>query len=292
MNPGNDRNFKTTPEFWFAAAGAGAKAHMDTHVQATISLQLAGTKRWRMKPLDARKAPFLAMIYKDGDVYEESTRWAPYFNITLRPGEALFFPPGIIHETLNLDRDGVNCAASVTFQFSNPMAARFYRRFLPRVRRTADIHEAWPIIAEWATLNSNAPNAGLPYDKARAQALGREGVGARFTKLDTNGDGSLSRAELQSKAVGLGAEDLLGFHDLNEDGSISREEFAEVFGFWSGTVKAALEDTPKEWRKYQLEDMVGDFNIEDLPGKLTRQMIRVAKKLEVSRASHVNSVEL
>merc|ERR1712039_819482 len=72
MDTRNKAEFGRTPEFWFAPGGAGAKAHMDTHVQATISVQLAGSKRWRLRPLEARTAPFLAMIYKDGDVYEKS----------------------------------------------------------------------------------------------------------------------------------------------------------------------------------------------------------------------------
>merc|ERR1712176_438719 len=127
--------------------------------------------RWRLKPLDARKSSFLTMIYKDGDVYEEEVAWAPLFNLTLRPGEALFFPPGFIHETLNLDAEGGSCSASVTFQFTQPMAARYYRRFFPRVRRTADIHEAWPLIEEWACLHSPAPRGGLPYEEAKEQAM-------------------------------------------------------------------------------------------------------------------------
>merc|ERR1712118_653941 len=130
-----------------------------------------------MKVMDARKAPFLAMIYKDGDVYKEKVRWSPHFNVTLKPGEALFFPPGTIHETLNLNQ-GASCAASVTFQFEAPMATRYHRRFFPRVRRTADIHEAWPLIANWATLFSQKINmSGMPYAQAKAQALSSKGVG-------------------------------------------------------------------------------------------------------------------
>ena len=62
MNKANKRDFYTTPEFWFSvrtsateqrlaliaalqAPGAGAKAHIDTHVQSTMSLQLSGSKR-------------------------------------------------------------------------------------------------------------------------------------------------------------------------------------------------------------------------------------------------------
>ena len=33
----------------------------DSHVQATLSVQISGTKRWRLMPLRRRTAPFLAM---------------------------------------------------------------------------------------------------------------------------------------------------------------------------------------------------------------------------------------
>uniref|UniRef100_A0A7S1LHZ8 Bifunctional lysine-specific demethylase and histidyl-hydroxylase n=1 Tax=Alexandrium catenella TaxID=2925 RepID=A0A7S1LHZ8_ALECA len=282
MDASNREEFETTPEFWFAAAGAGAKAHMDTHVQATISLQLAGTKRWRLGMMEPRRAPFLAMIYKDGDVYEEATPWQPHFNVTLRPGEALFFPPGFIHETLNAD--GETCAASVTFQFSAPMATRLYRRFLPRVRRTADIHESWPLLKGWASLGGRAPKEGQGYAEAKAEALGGRGVGKRFANVDKDGNGILDRSELDAAVGQREALSLLGFHDLDEDGSITREEFAEVFALWAGTVQEVLADTPKKYRKFHLQDMEGDFNIEDLSKKVTSKLLDAARELETQRA--------
>ena len=33
----------------------------DSHIQATLSVQISGTKRWRLMPLRRRSAPFLAM---------------------------------------------------------------------------------------------------------------------------------------------------------------------------------------------------------------------------------------
>mmetsp|Transcript_6758 Transcript_6758/g.25412 ORF Transcript_6758/g.25412 Transcript_6758/m.25412 type:complete len:477 (+) Transcript_6758:61-1491(+) len=281
MDTANKRNFETTPEFWFAAGGAGAKAHMDTHVQATMSLQLSGTKRWRLSVMDERTAPFLAMIYKDGDVYERSEAWQPQFNLTLKPGEALFFPPGFIHETLNLG-EADSCSASVTFQFTEPMAVGMYRRFLPRVRRTADIHEAWPMLKQWATLKSKADKKGMAYADAKSKALGESGAGAAFRKRDKDGDGFLSNEELNA-AFGQDAKNMLGFHDLDEDGRVAREEFAEVFALWAGTVKAAYDDTPPKHRQLQLKDMEADFNIEDVAPKLQRQLMEASFKLEKSR---------
>jgi len=270
MDPQNQRNFETTPEFWFAAGGAGAKAHMDTHVQATVSIQLAGTKRWRLSLMDNRTTAFLAMIYQDGDIYDRMDVWKPDFHITLQPGHALFFPPGTIHETLNVG-DAESCTASVTFQFNSPMAVKMYRDFLPRVRRTADIHEAWPLLRTWASLRSKVDKKGLPYAEAKAQAMSASGVGAAFEKRDLDKDGFLSKSELE-QAFPTDYFDYLGFHDLDEDGRVAREEFAEVFGLWAGTMKQVIEETPKKHQKLQVKDMEGEFNIEDLPGKLQKQL--------------------
>merc|ERR1711879_835535 len=119
---------------------------------------------------------------------------------TLQPGEALFFPPGFVHETLNLDTAVGSCSASVTFQFNAPKATRLYRRFLPRVRRTADIHEAWPLLEQWASLHSSSPpKDGLRYKDAKAQAFDKtKGVGLIFTRVDKDASDSLSASELQA----------------------------------------------------------------------------------------------
>ena len=92
-------------------------------------------------------------------------------------------------------------------------------------------------------------------------------------------------SELLAKLPRREATNILGFHDLDGDGAISRTEFAEVFGFWAGTVHDVVEDTPKKFRQFQLRDMVGDFNIEDLPRKTQQQLLRAARGLEAKRAA-------
>ncbi|CAE8657367.1 unnamed protein product, partial [Polarella glacialis] len=96
-------------------------------------------------------------------------------------------------------------------------------------------------------------------------------------------DDVLSLSELGQAFGPVKVQDLLGFHDLDEDGTISLAEFAEVFSFWAGTEHAVLKDTPKKFHKFQLEDMHGDFNIEDLPKKITDECLKRAQKLEASR---------
>lgn len=164
MDERNKRDLFTTPEFWFAVSGAGAKAHIDTHIQTTMSLQLASRKRWRIGFMPARQMQHLSMLYKDGAVYTHGKEWIPTHDLILETGEALFIPPGFIHETTNL---GHSCAASVTYQFSKPMATSLYRRFLPRVRRTPDIWESWPLLREWASFGmwENEEEPGEIFDR-------------------------------------------------------------------------------------------------------------------------------
>jgi hypothetical protein len=43
--------------------------------------------------------------------------WVPSYELVLKKGEGLIFPPGFVHETKNV---GDVCAASVTYQFEYP----------------------------------------------------------------------------------------------------------------------------------------------------------------------------
>jgi len=101
MDPRNKRDLFRTPEFWFAEHGAGAKAHVDTHVETTMSLQLASRKRWRIGYIPDRRKQHLSMLYHDGSVYAHG-KWVPHHDLILEKGEALFVPPAFIHETHNL----------------------------------------------------------------------------------------------------------------------------------------------------------------------------------------------
>lgn len=267
-------SFSRTPEFWFGTGNAGAKAHMDSHVQATLSLQLAGTKRWRLMPLQKRRAPFLGMVYSDGQPYENPEGWKPLFDITLKPGDGLFFPPGMIHETKN---EADECTSSVTFQFDAPFAARFYKQFFPRVRQTADIHEVWVIIREWARLGMEGDERG----KGALYAEAREAkeLGDHFQKLDRDRDGVVSALELQS--LGAHAKDMVAWHDEDRDGFVSLDEFREGFAFWSGITHDAVRKTKKEWRKFQLHGTIE--NLEDLPPQLAEEMRKssLAKEAQI-----------
>ncbi|CAJ1328284.1 unnamed protein product [Effrenium voratum] len=270
MDPGNLRDFGATPEFWFGTGNAGAKAHMDSHVQATLSVQIAGKKRWRLMPLQRRHAPFLAMIYSDGQPYENPEGWRPLFDITLEPGDGLFFPPGMVHETKNV---GDVCTSSVTFQFNRPYAARFYRHFFPRVRYTADIGESWMMIRDWATLGMavDEKGQGEGYQKARQMP----GLERHFRQVDKDQDGLLTASEV--------SRDAIAWHDTEGDERISLEEFKQGFAFWSDVTHRAVKATPKEWRKFQLFGTIE--NLEDLPPNLAKKMRQASMRAEAKLTS-------
>eukprot|EP00929_Paragymnodinium_shiwhaense_P007233 TRINITY_DN111166_c0_g1_i1.p1 TRINITY_DN111166_c0_g1~~TRINITY_DN111166_c0_g1_i1.p1 ORF type:complete len:465 (+),score=121.68 TRINITY_DN111166_c0_g1_i1:73-1467(+) len=273
-------SFSRTPEFWFGVKTAGAQAHMDSHQQATVSLQISGRKRWRLMPLRKRSAPFLAMIYQDGMPYTNSEGWRPLMETTLAPGEALFFPPGIIHETLSLDEE---CASSVTFQFNYPYAARFFRRFFPRVRRTADIHESWEVIRTWAHL-------GMPGDQkgegaSYADAKRSTQLAPHFQKVDKDKDGRLTEEELK-KALGAHAVNALAWHDADEDGAVTLEEFTEGFAYWAAVTNQVISETPKKLRKYQAVGTAASIieNLEDLPRDVAEKALAFSLKAEAKTA--------
>merc|ERR1712061_289640 len=112
----------------------------------------------------------------------------------------------------------------------------------------------------WATLRTHVDKKGMVYGEAKKEALSTKGVGKTFRRLDKDADGKLTSAEVEASYGGHEATSMISFHDLNEDGVVTREEFAEAFAMWAATQKAVIDETPKKYRKFQWEDMEGDFN--------------------------------
>ncbi|CAE7866169.1 unnamed protein product, partial [Symbiodinium sp. KB8] len=148
-----------SPEFWFAKLGAGAKAHMDSHCESTLTLQLAGRKQWRLSwpPVIANGSYAKDGLLADGRPYDAKGGWKPTHSITLEAGEALLIPPAFVHESKNVGPEA--CAPSLTFQFADPVAAGFFRHFHPRLRRLGDFNECWERVAALATFSSSAASS-------------------------------------------------------------------------------------------------------------------------------------
>ena len=185
MRASNLKRLQETPEFWFIQGGqgkVGAKAHVDVHPESTWSLQLCGQKRWRVSVIAPRAAPHVMKLYQDGQIYKrpEHLSWNQFEDVVLDAGDALFFGPAFIHQTLS---ENVGPAASVTWQFDDPMPAVFMRNFMPRLRFTADSHALWPQMqhlvtqAEKAQLSRNLKSSDLQ------------------NFLDIDGDGDVKESE-------------------------------------------------------------------------------------------------
>lgn len=147
-------SFYTSPEIWLSSPSAGAQAHMDHHTASTVSFQLYGEKQWRLSQIPQRKKVSKKAQFEDGVIYRRKKPWRPQYVLKLQAGDALYFPPGTIHETSNT---GTECAVSITYQFSVPMPSRYYRWFAERFRRLSDMHESWELMDQWAHLNGDWP---------------------------------------------------------------------------------------------------------------------------------------
>jgi hypothetical protein len=167
MDYNNKNAVSGSPEFWVGANGTGAKAHADSHCQSTISIQLSGKRRWRLGVIPADVEASDDEQFGDGAVYERcggrseqsgkagggkggeregrgereergESCWKPQEVVEIHAGEAIVFPPGFIHETVN---KGGSCAVSLTYQFEVPLPMAYFRNYLGRLMRAGDLRE-------------------------------------------------------------------------------------------------------------------------------------------------------
>jgi len=245
MPADNLERMRSSPEFWMGPPGSGAKAHVDMHCHSTVALQLSGTRRWRVGVPPPSVKRSVGEQLNDGRPYDKSNSamggraWQPDYVLTLRAGEALVFPPGFIHETKNV---GDSCAVSLTYQFQHPLPAGYWRAFWPRMRRLGDLANCWAEVAALATLGyvfGDATTRPLPQcgcgegdsgDAAATMVVAR--------RIDVDGDGELSSAEVGQALHGanaaseVGVADAVRFHDTDGDGVLRLAEFAAGFGEW------------------------------------------------------------
>lgn len=187
---------------------------MDSHCISTLSVVLSGQRRWRIGPVP--RMPRGGGRSRDGDVVFDdgvayNLKWKPMFEFTANEGDAVLFPPGWIHETLNT-ADG--CTVALTTQFRHPEPVSYYRAYYPRLRRVGDMNSCWRSMAKWGSLAGGKPRSKKPAEvRAHADAL-----------FDAR-NGSFSVAEL-------------GFFDLDGDRQVSREELVDTYAAWVATESA------------------------------------------------------
>ncbi len=251
MEPAAQREMEITPEFWFSVPGAGAKAHMDPHCESSLSVQLSGTKLWRLSPIpDIAGSNFVdGFLYTQSfvDRYFRGVAWKPMFEFKLKPGEGLFFPPGFIHETKNIGND---CAASITYQYEVPFAARYFRKFMSRVHRTVSLEECHATLGDIATLfrlSSPAARTLTASSDADATCLAAHELGSA---VDADDNGMISLSEIRGTlAKGwqhgktlIRDTDALAFHDLDDDGALTKAELVQsINAYGIDSVKAGAQ---------------------------------------------------
>eukprot|EP00930_Biecheleria_cincta_P057245 TRINITY_DN43215_c0_g1_i1.p1 TRINITY_DN43215_c0_g1~~TRINITY_DN43215_c0_g1_i1.p1 ORF type:complete len:421 (-),score=44.70 TRINITY_DN43215_c0_g1_i1:29-1234(-) len=194
-------SFYSSPEIWLSPPSSGAQAHMDHHTSSTVSFQLYGEKQWRLSQIPPRETVSDRSEFEDGAIYRRKEPWHPQYVLKLQAGDALFFPPGTIHETSNT---GTECAVSITYQFSVPMPSRYYRWFVKRFRRSADMHESWELMDHWAHLNGAWPSQ-ITHNLTLQQILELAPVDVSHTELhdafwfvDKDGDGIVALQDLRA----------------------------------------------------------------------------------------------
>ena len=221
MDKRNAKSLFDNAEFWMGAKGTGARAHMDSHCISTLSVVLHGERRWRIGPVPrlakgAGRSPDGEVVFDDGVAYKLG--WKPMFEFTLKEGEAVLFPPGWIHETLNTAE---GCTIALTTQFDMPIPVRYYRSFYNRLRRVGDLNACWQWMTKW-------PGAKPMKDLAKAKATAEQ----LYAK---------NRAHFKEQQV--------DFFDLNEDGNVTQNEFVNTFVAWAATEHAVKNEKKKNLPK-------------------------------------------
>merc|ERR1719468_245277 len=144
-------------------------------------------------------------------------KWSPLFEVIAKEGDAVLFPPGWIHETLNTAE---GCTVALTTQFSVPAPVGYYRSYYNRLRRVGDLNSCWGMMMSWATLGRR-----IAIPQTRKEAL------AQAEKLYGEVDGKFEAEQRD-------------FYDINGDGEVSKEEFVDTFVAWAATERAASKETP------------------------------------------------
>ena len=147
----------TSFEMWFAPVGAGTFAHSDRYCETHASMQLKGSKTWRIMNPGPRVDTYKDRIrYGDGEIYaedggKEDQQWNPELLVTVPEGGGIIFPPYAYHETVT---NNAECSVATTFGHPTPSASRYLRYFMPRLLNQhlgyeVGCHRYWDDLALW-----------------------------------------------------------------------------------------------------------------------------------------------
>merc|ERR1712187_313546 len=145
--------------------------------------------------------------YADGAIYGKG--YTPPLEAVVEEGQGFFMPSAFLHETNNI---GSTCATSLTFQFRDPVPAKYFRSSLRHLRRTGDFNECWRLLGQVAGLGQKIAKGAAP----------------SLTSVDKDGDGKMSASEANTKLTRAGH----AFHDLDGDGYVTEAELKNGWDDW------------------------------------------------------------
>lgn len=258
----NLREATESIEFWFSRRGGAVLAHADTYCIPAVSLQLRGTKKWRLMPPPPVLSADDRYDAHDGGIYGTGL-WKPGYEATIHEGEAIIFFPNMYHETY-LPEDGPECTVAATFQFQLPLPVRYFRAFLPthvmsHLYSEGHCRELWH---SYATLR--APGDVKP--TCRKEKM-ESHLSELFAAADTNADKELTVEEVEAHLAAQSppwprwfltddyfydfrpelsdrevmsiellrnrAEDTLAYHDIDGNGRASEAEVLASLQQWA-----------------------------------------------------------
>lgn len=183
--------------------------------------------------------------YFDGQIYSARDRerrgeWEPTFEFEAPAGSAIVVYPGMIHETLST---GEECSSSILQTFDVPLAAAYYRAFWPRFSLIhEDVGACGSLVESMVTFDSGTPK------RAAAEAEARKAAAAFAAKIDSDGDGFISESEIEAarKAKGRTLDELISFHDVDDDGAVTVGEVESSWVMYATASRRARQ--PREVR--------------------------------------------
>ncbi|CAJ1444586.1 unnamed protein product [Effrenium voratum] len=250
QDPLNRAKMNRSFEVWFSpGAYSGAGAHNDGYCESVVSLQLRGDKRWRKMMLP--KMSFLDSFDEfDGGVYDAG-KWDPDLAFLNSARGAVIWPPGYLHETSTLPPPDGKCGSALTLQYAFPQPVQFLRAFLPRLSLSAEVGHC--VGMQWSGYATMEVKGIGP--TAKEQKM-KEQLRKILELVDTDQDGEITVEETKawfadSRSLALQrlpdpefvkhkdlliaykAEDTVAYHDMNDDGKVSRQELWDSLVQWN-----------------------------------------------------------
>ena len=147
----------------------------------------------------------------------------------------------MIHETAST---GTACSSSISQTFAAPIAAAYYRAFWPRFALIReDVGQCSMVVMDMVGLGSGAQIRPM------AETQARQAGEAFASRLDGDKDGILSQVELprggKASRMGRTPEELVAFHDINDDGKLEVKEVVESWVMFATAMKRAQEQAPQ-----------------------------------------------